>query len=537
MDNILTRRSFVTASGAAVTAGIALSAGLAHAEEAPVEEQAQDVIVKAGEATASHEADVVVVGLGASGLLAAHGAASQGASVVAVDVADSMLGVTNVRTSGAWGVGSSLQLEHEEQLSLQEAMDYINNGTNYQSNQKALRAALGATGRAIDALSAAGMTWTHAFDSTGDAATINNLGVHWYGLTGEDRANVFSAMMEQDGVECVFGCTVQSALYDEGGSVCGVQAVNADGEFVDFRGRAVVLCTGGFLGNPAMVAEYFSGAEMVCMGNALNKGVGIKLAQEAGAQIGKCFSISMNEYGGANTKATITYAFRPGTGNDAMRLPVFGGLLVDAEGGRFINEGFMCERCMFSAEPIVREGYHYAIADAAFMERLSTEPVSDFYGDERMKGMFADVVMSNLLEQFDEAVEEGWAFKADTLAEIAEHFGLAHLEETVEVYDGYCESGVDEEFFKDAVYLSPVAEGPFYAVQSMPAGWLSLGGIKTNASGQALDSKNHAIAGLYVSGADADLFTSPYYQMASCNGLCLGYGLVTGEAAAAYALA
>ena len=104
-------------------------------------------------------------------------------------------------------------------------------------------------------------------------------------------------------------------------------------------------------------------------------------------------------------------------------------------------------------------------------------------------------------------------------------------------YNGYCESGSDEQFFKDAAYLNPVAEGPFYAVQSMPAGWLSLGGIKTNAAGQALDAHNHAVTGLYVAGADADLFTSPYYQMASCNGFCLGSGIVTGEAAAAYALA
>ena len=537
MQNTLSRRGFMVASGTAAAAGLMAKAGLGAGTARADEAATADIVVPAGEAGASHEADVVVVGLGASGLLAAHGAAVAGAKVVALDAAESMVGVTNVRTSGAWGVGSSLQRQFAEQLTLQQAMDHINDGTNYQSNQKALRAALGSTGRAVDALSAAGMEWTHAFDSTGDAATINNLGVHWYGLKGEDRAAVFSNMMEQDGVECFFGCTAQSALFDGDGNICGVQAIGPDGELVDFRGKAVVMCSGGFLGNPQMVAELFAGAEMVCMGNATNKGAGIKLAQQAGAQIGKCFSISMNEYGGANTKASITYAFRPDTCNDAMRLPVFGGLLVDAEGGRFINEGFMCERCMFAAEPVVREGYHYAIADAAFMNRLATEPVSDFYGDARMKGMFDGIVLSDLLEQFDAAVEEGWAFKADTLAEVAEHFGLVNLEATVEEYNGYCESGSDEQFFKDAAYLNPVAGGPFYAVQSMPAGRLSLGGIKTNAAGQALDAHSHAVAGLYVAGADADLFTSPYYQMASCNGFCLGSGIVTGEAAATYALA
>ena len=265
-------------------------------------------------------------------------------------------------------------------------------------------------------------------------ANINTKGVHWYNLTGDDRAAVFQAVADNAGVECLFGTTAENVILEDG-AVAGVQCVSGS-EVVDIRAKAVVMCSGGFLGNADEVAERFAGAKIVVMGNPACTGAGIDMAQAAGAQIGKCFSISMNEYGGANDLASPTYAFRPNTGeNEPLRLTVFGGLLVDPEGDRFINEGFVCERCMFAAEPFVREKFHYAVADSAFIKELTTRPASDFFGDERMKGMFAETIMSDLEAQFDKAIGEGWAFKADTIAELAEHFGLTNLEATVEEYN------------------------------------------------------------------------------------------------------
>lgn len=531
----VTRRGFIAGAGAlaalaaAGLTGCAPSAG-GSADSANAQEEKNGPELK--EATSTRECDVVVVGLGASGLMAAYGAASKGANVIAIDTGGDMAATTNVRTSGAWCMGSKLQQAASgEPLSIQEAMDHINNGTNYQSNQKTLRAILGASGRAIDVLVENGMEFRTDFDKTGDEANINTRGVHWYNLTGDDRAAVFQAVADNAGVECLFSTTAENIILEDG-KVAGVQCISGS-DVVDIKAKAVIMCSGGFLGNADLVAERFAGAKIVVMGNPSCTGAGIDMAIDAGAQLGKCFSISMNEYGGANDLASPTYAFRPDTGtNDALRLTVFGGLMVDAEGDRFINEGFVCERCMFAAEPFVREKYHYAVADSAFIKRLSSEPAGTFFGDERMKGMFAETMMSDLAEQFEAAIEEGWAFKADTVAELGEHFGLTNLEKTVEAYNAACEAGVDEEFFKDAKYLNALTEPPFYVVQSQPAGWLSLGGIKSNASCQALDADGKPVAGLYVAGVDADLFTSPYYQMASANGFALSSGLIAGESAA-----
>lgn len=531
----LSRRNFLKGAGMAAVGAAGMGA-LAACASQPAPKSDDTAEGDAGHepktATQTIEADVVVAGLGAAGLLAAYGAAKKGAKVVAVDAAASMKGVTNTRTSAACAVGSSLQEASPEPLTVQEFMDYLNSGTNYQSNQAALRAIVEATGRAVDVFVEAGMPFNVDFANTTKDDPMMVRGGCLYGVAGDERADYFQKVVDDAGVECVFNATAERLLF-EGDRIVGLQCVSKQ-DVIDIKAKAVVVATGGFLGSVDETAKHFAGAKIVCMGNVLNTGAGINMAQGAGAQLGKCFSISMNEYGGANMKATPTYSFRPDSGtNEAMRLPVFGGLLVNSEGDRFVNEGVMCEKTMFCCEPLVRESYYYAVCDEAFMKRWESEPLPNFLGDARMQGMFADVTAVEVRAQFDQAIEEGWAFKADTLEELADAFGLAHLADTAAVYNEFCAAGEDSQFFKDAKYLTPIKEGPFYVVESMPAGWLSLGGIKCNSSCQALDADNKPISGLFVAGADADLFTSPYYAAGSANGFAIGSGLLAGEAAAA----
>ncbi len=530
----LTRRNFLLGSGVAAAGimGAGMLAACSPSNEGSSEEASKEGDAPAAkQATQTKEVDVVVAGLGAAGLLAAYGAASKGCSVIAIDAAASMDGTTNTRTSAAFAVGSKLQEPSPEPLTIEEFMDYVNTGTNYQSNNKALRAIIEASGKAVDVFADAGMPFNVDFTNSTKADPMMIRGGCVYGAPGEERAKYFTKIADDAGVECLFNTTAESLIMEDG-AVAGLQCVSGK-DVIDIKAKAVILATGGFLGSEEETAKHFAGAKIVCMGNVLNTGAGINMAMSAGAQLGKCFSISMNEYGGANTKASPTYSFRPTSKtNEAMRLPVFGGILLDGEGDRFVNEGVMCEKTMFCCEPLVRESYYYAVCDEAFMKRWETESLSTFLGDKRMQGMFADIVAADIREQFDKAVDEGWAYKADTLAELAEHFDLPNLEQTIAQYNEYCNKGTDELFFKDAKYLAPIEEGPFYIVESMPAGWLSLGGIKCNARCQAVNADNKVVDGLFVAGADADLFTSPYYAAGSANGFAIGSGLIAGEEAA-----
>ena len=99
-------------------------------------------------------------------------------------------------------------------------------------------------------------------------------------------------------------------------------------------------------------------------------------------------------------------------------------------------------------------------------------------------------------------------------------------------YNQYCDAGVDDQFYKTAEYLIAMNEAPYYLIQYNPAGYLTLGGIKTNEKCQALDAENEVINNLYIAGTDADLWGVPYALGGSANGFCLASGWLAGESAA-----
>lgn len=524
----LSRRAFI--GSGAVGLAVAASGGIqtVHA-------------VEAEEPTDSREADVVVVGLGASGLMAAVGAAKNGASVVAVDRAPMLAATTNTVTHGPFIVGSKLQLACENPLAVEEAVTYLQNRSNYAYNAQSLRSILEATGRAADILiEDAGFTFENSpFPESTPESEMINRAAHTYDKRGEERAAMFQTMLDANGVQAVFDAQATELIMEDG-VVAGVLCETGEGP-VAVRTKAVVLCTGGFLGNAELQKRYLAGANVVSKAIALCDGSGIQMALDAGAQLGKTFSIVMNEYGGANEKALpITGSnsiVSPNPGNDMLRFAHFGNLFVDANGTRFVNEGFLAENPFYSGEPLARQSTYYAIFDEAFMARLESEPYAGFFKTGKMVRAAGELVLENAREQFAEAQEQGWAWMADTLEELAEQTSLPQLVATVEAYNAACETGIDDLYFKDPSYLVAVAEGPFYAVELQPSAYMSLGGIKCNGDCQALDIANVVIPGLFVAGGDADIYTAPYLQNGSANGFALGSGLVAGEAAATCALA
>lgn len=192
----LSRRNFLLGSGVAAAGimGAGMLAACSPAAESPAETTTEETPLK--EATQTREADVVVAGLGAAGLLAAYGAAHEGCSVIAVDAAASMDGTTNTRTSAAFAVGSSLQDPSPEPLTIEEFMAYVNTGTNYQSNNKALRAIIEASGRAVDVFVDAGMPFNVDFTNSTSADAMMVRGGCVYGVAGEERAEYFTKIAD-----------------------------------------------------------------------------------------------------------------------------------------------------------------------------------------------------------------------------------------------------------------------------------------------------------------------------------------------------
>ena len=351
--------------------------------------------------------------------------------------------------------------------------------------------------------------------------------------------------MSDAGVQVIYNTTATGLIMD-GDKAKGVTARKADGTRITINAKAVIIASGGYLGNRDLQARFLKTTKLnaAAGGNSLCTGDGIMMATDAGAVMTKTFGYCPCEYGGTNTKASRPAKQDKYDQNYAFKFGLYGNLLVDAEGKRFINEGLLCDYPMsYGSEQILLNAPWYGIVDQAYVDAMRTEGL---YKYTTAKGANSDNwfignyfkgrILDKLPEDIEEGLREGWLAKADTIEELGEKFGLTNLAETVKKYNEFCDKGIDEEFGTSPWYLSKIAKGPFYAVQCEPSAWSTFGGIRTDDQLRALKDDNTPMKGLYVVGTDnGSLYYSPYYDVAGfCYGLCIDSGYIAANEAAEY---
>lgn len=536
----LTRRSFlgVGAIGATSLGALALfgctprqeASGDGDAEVATPQELAP--------ADRTEECDVVVVGLGTSGAVAAAAAAKEGARVIGLDRASSIAGTNTAIVSGVFAVESQAALRFDNHLTVKETFEFIWSSTHYQANAAALRNILPATGKGIDLMEEGGVPFMYAFEGADENAPMLYRGGHIYATSGQERAGALQNMLDTNNVDARWSMEVTDLLVEEG-KVTGIRYEDGS-DAVDIKAKNVIVATGGFIQNEDMLKKYYTGSLMYCTGNSYNDGAGITMAIAAGAQMGKNFSTSINESGACNMKSSDRFvSLTDSNATPAFSLPLFGGLFVNKQGFRFMDEGKMAKETMYCGEPLLREGVYYAILDQGLVDELATTPVMDFISEDAFNNMapgvqmgFQGKTLTALPDKLETGIEEGWVWKADTAEELAATSGLTNLADTLETYNGFCRAGEDSDLYKETQFLKEIVTGPFYAVELEIAAWITLGGIKTDGWCRAVDETGEPIEGLFVVGADGDFWTVPYFQGGSCQGFCIGSGYLAGTTAA-----
>lgn len=545
----MSRRSFlgIGALGAASLGAIGL-ASCAPQQPATSDEQAADEGPSAATeelppADSEESCDVVVVGMGTSGLVACCAAANEGAHVIGLDRVSSMAGTNTAVVTGAWCIESKASMQYDNYLTVKDMFEYLWPATHYQSNALLLRNILPSTGKGADILADGGIPFTYSFVDADENTSILWRGGHnWPGF-GEERAAYLQAALDHYGVDARWSSTVTNLLM-ENGAVVGVR-YEGDNGTVDIKAKNVIVGCGGFIQSEEMQKKYFSGTVGYGTGNQYNDGSGLRLAMSAGAQIGKNFNLPLNESGGCNMKSSARFvSLSDCNETPVFSLPLFGGLLVNKRGKRFIDESKMAKEIMFCSEPLLREGVYYVIIDDGFVNELAKTPITDLINEEAWAKMgdqaragFTDKTLTNLPSMIEQGIEEGWIWKADTAEELAEATGLTHLPETLSNYNEYCASGVDDELYKEASFLRAVDTGSLYAVETSLAAWCTLGGIKTDERCQAVDANADTIPGLFICGTDGDFWGVPYFQGGSAQGFSIGSGYLAGVSAAQDALA
>ena len=497
----------------------------------------------------TYDVDVCVIGCGGSGFMASITAGKLGAKVLTIEKANSVAGVNGIKVSGPFGVDSSVLHAREggTTLEVDEVFQHVMNYTHWTPNPALIHRCLDESKNAVENLVGIGYKMQEANFRFETPFYQEKGGFHLITNSLDERVELWNKALEDAGVEVLFNTTATGLLMD-GEKAVGVTAKKADGTSVTVNAKAVIIASGGYLGNRDLQEKFLKTRKLnaAAGGNSLCTGDGILMAEDAGAVLCKTFGYCPCEYGGTNSKASRPAKQDKYDQNLAFKFGLYGNLLVDAEGKRFINEGLLCDYPMsYGSEQIVLNAPWYGIVDQAYVDAMSTIGLYDYTiakGAEPVEGKwfignyFKGRILDKLPEDIEEGIREGWLAKADTLEELAEAFGLTNLPETVAKYNEYCDKGVDEEFGTNPWYLSKIEKGPFYAVQCEPSAWSTFGGIRTDDKMRALKADNTPLQGLYVVGTDnGSLYYSPYYDVPGfCYGLCVDSGYIAANEAVEY---
>lgn len=546
MAKEINRRSFVQG---ALTAGLASCLSLTGCAPKSTDQsqQTQPVDASAGDTSArslagkdsiprkegsqTKEADAVVVGAGAAGLMAALALVNAGKSVIVVEKAPSASMSNFAVCGGPAACETKLQEQEDATVTLDTLFNYMYDFSRTGVNGKLLRNSLACTSDAINTMIDLGIPMTLWPDVYGNGFRAR----HLFGSGGEDRVAPIVKTIEENGGEFMFSTGGEKVIVEDGKTV-GLQTEAG----VDIRAKAVIVCTGGFLGSEDLQKELFN-TTVFALGNTISDGAGIKMVLDAGGTLDRNFAVGGNECG-AVSAATKGSPFTEDwhNVNEHYGYWLFGGLYADTTGERFIDEAKIAQYPLaIGGEALVRSGKVYVVMDDDYYRACQEEGIYSFLGKPQAwtAGAAADhynPTKENADTHLQQALDEGWACKADTIAELAETFDLVNLEQTVSTYNKYCDEGRDAEFGKEPAFLKPVATPPFYAFEYVSSGWTTIGGVKVGSRAQALDEDNKAIEGLYVAGVDqGSAYSMPYYtNPGACVGVALGTGLYAGRMAA-----
>lgn len=538
MGTSMDRRSFLGLSAlGALAAGAGLagcapqqgnaSASTADAAGGASQEQASGGIPRK-EGSSTKECDVVVVGAGAAGLMAALKLSEAGKKVIVVEKAPSASMSNFSMCGGPAACETKLQEQEGETVSLDTLFGYMYDFSRTSVNGALLRNCVAGTSDALNSMIDLGIPMSLWPDVYGNGFRAR----HYLESEGEERVAPLVQAIEAAGGEFMYSAGGEKIIMEDG-AVCGLQTDKG----VDVLAPNVVVCTGGFLGGEDMQMQVFN-TPVFSLGNSLSDGAGISMVLDAGGALDRNFAILGNECGAVAAATTG----RPFTEdwhnvNEHYGYWLFGGLYTDTAGERFIDEGRIAEFPLaIGGEALVRAGKAYVIMDSDYYEAVKGDGIFAYLGEPEswVSGSEADYYKTtpeNAETHLQQAIDEGWGCKADTVAELAEKFSLDALEATVERYNGFCEAGNDSDFGKDAAFLKPVKTAPFYAFEYVPSAWGTNGGVKVDSHLRAMDKDNNPIPGLYVAGVDqGSAYCVPYYTNPGASvGLALGSGVYVAE--------
>lgn len=322
-------------------------------------------------------------------------------------------------------------------------------------------------------------------------------------------------------------------LVVEGGSVVGLDVTRGGGPLRLRARKGVILASGGFEWNETYRKAFLPLELTHPVSPPQNTGDGLRMAMSVGAELG-----NMGEawWTPAVALPGETYDGAPLYRSEFSVRCLPHSVLVNRRGQRFTNESHNYNdmtKPYFHHDPVAYDRPNvpgWLIVDQQYLDKY----------------VLVTAVKGRPLPD--------WLIVADSLAALAEKIGVdaAGLASTVERFNGFARAGVDPDFRRgesafDRFYGDPrqleqggnpslgtLEKAPFYAVQLHPGAMGTKGGPKTDEHARVLRAEGGVVPGLYAVGNAAASVAGPGYPGA---GMTIGASMTFGYLAAKHAVA
>lgn len=473
--------------------------------------------------------DVVVMGMGAAGMVAAKTAADNGAKVVIVEKCEEGKAGGNTKVCG-------------------QLFAYANGDKDAaKSYYTALAGGRDIEPEIIDAISEGvanmadiladefGFNKDEYMDWTGVNVVGTNMGAMspeypempghekmalWTTHAGASDGYLYQGLKQNvtdrvDAIDVWYSSPAKSLIQDPvTKTVVGV-TVERDGKEMNIRAlNGVCICTGGFECNKEMVQHYLNVINYAPRGGQFNTGDGIKMAQAVGADLWH-----MDCYEGLFGLGSVTYPVEEGIPCDMIAtlaqnaVNTGAAILVGTDGDRFVNES-----------ETVRHGHLY---ENGIWENPTFPEKVWYIIDETQKG---EIEAAGAMPE--EQLAKLTAY--DSIGALAEGIGVDkdRLTKTIKNYNSFANNGEDYKCGREAQYMRAFDGKKYYAMYMVSGLLNTQGGPKRSANAEVLDTQGNPIPHLYSAGECGGI-TVCMYQGGTNIAECITFGRIAGKNAAA----
>jgi fumarate reductase flavoprotein subunit len=432
---------------------------------------------------------------------------------------------------GPLGIGTKIQKNSFCDITKEEALDIHMKYTHFRVDSDLVQTYFEKSADTIEWLEDMGVEFAGAFKYFNESAATWHIVKPENGVIGPRAAGPMVRIMTEKakelGAEIYLETPVKKIIMEDGKAV-GVIAVSKDGEEIEARAKAVVVATGGFGTNAAMIKEHFGynlWEDFFPFNVPGTNGEGLNMMWEAGAQqFGENIEMIYQ------LKDNMNYFLL----DAVLRQP---NLLINQRGERFMNEQYM-GNTTFTGNAINLQPGHYAYC-------IMDDGILRYYkknGPDIFDIVHPEEAFQAVEPEFERAVADGYDgyFEADSIEELAEKLGIdpEKLEETIDDYNDMCDCGVDEQFGKKPAYLHPITgKGKYRVGKFYIAAYGTIGGVRINKRCEVMDANGEPIPGLYSAGSDANTIYGDSYNFTlpgNTMGFAVNSGRMAGEAIADY---